>query len=78
MTDMAAPQTYLNLIDGRLVEGRGWLENRNPADTRDLIGRFARGTTSDVDAAAAAASRAWPAWAATPAPARRRDPGRTL
>jgi len=70
MTDTAAATQYLNLIDGRWVAGQGWIENRNPADTRDLVGVFARGTADDARAAAEAAGRALQAWAATPAPAR--------
>src|SRR5258708_36991464 len=47
-----------------------WSENRNPADTRDLIGRFPRSTESDVDQAIAAASEAFDRWRLTPAPRR--------
>lgn len=45
-------------------------ENRNPANTADLIGRFARSDASDIDAAVAAASAAFESWSNTPAPAR--------
>jgi alpha-ketoglutaric semialdehyde dehydrogenase len=61
---------YANLIEGKWVEGPPWTENRNPGDTRELVGLFARGTADDMKAAVAAAREAFPAWAALPAPAR--------
>jgi acyl-CoA reductase-like NAD-dependent aldehyde dehydrogenase len=70
MTATTAPIEFLNFIDGRFVQGQGWIENRNPADTRQVIGLFARGSADDIRAAADAAARAFPAWAATPAPVR--------
>jgi aldehyde dehydrogenase (NAD+) len=70
MTVPIAPAEFLNLIDGRRVGGQGWVENRNPADTRELVGLFARGSAADMRAAVDAAARAFPAWAGTPAPAR--------
>ncbi len=45
-------------------------ESRNPADRRDLIGRFQQGTPADVAMAVRAAEMAFPAWRATPAPKR--------
>src|SRR5438045_8390150 len=56
--------TYLNYIGGRWVPSQSgeWHENRNPADTRDLVGRFPVSTTEDVDAAVAAARDAFDAW----------------
>ena len=59
-----------NLIAGQWVEGPPWFENRNPADTRDLIGLFARGTPGDMSTAVNAARAAFPSWSAVPAPAR--------
>lgn len=70
MTVPTAPTEFLNLIDGRWVGGQGWIENRNPADTRELIGLFARGSVDDMRTAVDGAARAFPAWAGTPAPAR--------
>lgn len=61
---------YRNLIGGRWVHGSAWFENRNPADTRDLVGLFARGSAADMTAAIDAAAAAFPLWASTPAPAR--------
>ena len=65
-------KTYSNYIGGRWVpSSSGELsENRNPADTRDLVGRFPRSTESDVDQAIAAASEAFNRWRLTPAPRR--------
>src|ERR1051326_8870509 len=65
-------RTYHNFINGRWIPSRSneWLENRNPADTRDLVGRFPRSTTEDVDEAVAAAANAFDGWRHTPAPRR--------
>jgi len=64
--------SYQNFIGGRWVPSSSgeWHENRNPADTRDLVGRFPVSTTEDVDAAVAAARDAFDAWRLTPAPKR--------
>ena len=70
MPEATAPREYLNLIGGRWTAGSGWIENRNPADVRDLVGLFARGTAGDIASAVAAASAAFPAWSGLPAPAR--------
>jgi alpha-ketoglutaric semialdehyde dehydrogenase len=45
-------------------------ENRNPADTNDLVGTFADSGPGDVERAVAAARDAAPAWRALPAPKR--------
>ena len=58
-----------NYINGEWVSGASF-ENRNPADTEDLVGLFVQGTAQDVLGAAEAAQAALPAWAALPAPAR--------
>ena len=63
---------YLNLIAGQWqasATGRTF-ENRNPADTDDLVGTFPESSADDVAAAVAAARAAQPAWAAMPAPKR--------
>ncbi|MBV9625248.1 MAG: aldehyde dehydrogenase family protein [Acidobacteria bacterium] len=66
------PNIYHNFIDGQWVESTTGqtFENRNPADTRDLIGIFQRSGKSDVDAAVAAARRAFLKWRLIPAPRR--------
>src|SRR3989454_3071333 len=65
-------KSYHNFIGGRWIPSSSdeWLENRNPADTRDLVGRFPVSTTEDVDAAVAAARDGFDAWRLTPAPKR--------
>jgi alpha-ketoglutaric semialdehyde dehydrogenase len=45
-------------------------ENRNPADTSDLIGTFPRSGADDVERAVESARRGFEAWRRTPAPAR--------
>jgi aldehyde dehydrogenase (NAD+) len=45
-------------------------ESRNPADTRDIVGRFQQGTAADVAMAIKAAETAMPMWRMTPAPKR--------
>src|SRR6476660_9193244 len=45
-------------------------ESRNPADTRDVVGRFQQGTKADVAMAIKAAETAGPMWRRTPAPKR--------
>jgi acyl-CoA reductase-like NAD-dependent aldehyde dehydrogenase len=59
---------FRNFIDGewRPGAGGGQLENRNPADTRDLVGTFAASQAQDAHAAVEAAARAFPAWSAMP------------
>lgn len=66
------PRTFKNFIGGEWVApstGR-YLENRNPADTTDLIGRFPDSGPTDVAAAVASARRGFEQWRRTPAPAR--------
>lgn len=64
--------TWLNFIGGAWVapaSGR-YRENINPADTRDVIGRFPVSDATDVQAAVASAKRGFEQWRRTPAPAR--------
>ncbi|HEX5831628.1 MAG TPA: aldehyde dehydrogenase family protein, partial [Gemmatimonadaceae bacterium] len=65
-------KTFKNLIGGRWVEPTtgAYFENVNPADTRDVIGRFPLSGTADVDQAVASARRGFELWRRTPAPAR--------
>ena len=60
---------FENYIDGQFVGGTTF-ENRNPADTSDVVGEFVLGTAADMAAAVDAASKALPAWSAMPGPAR--------
>lgn len=61
---------FQNYIDGEWVPARETFENRNPANTDELVGLFAKGSASDIEAAAEAAERAFPGWAALTGPAR--------
>ncbi len=65
-------QTYHNFIGGKWVpsESGEVFENINPADTRDVIGRFPLSTSEDVNAAVNAAQTAFDRWRRTPAPRR--------
>ncbi|MCX8228240.1 MAG: aldehyde dehydrogenase family protein, partial [Sulfitobacter sp.] len=49
-------------IDGTWTDGASHIENRNPSDMSDLIGRYAQADASHLDAALAAARRAQPIW----------------
>jgi aldehyde dehydrogenase (NAD+) len=64
--------TFRHLIGGVWVESESGrtFESRNPADARDLIGRFQAGTPADAARAIRAAETALPAWRAMPAPKR--------
>src|SRR5262245_13476712 len=68
----AKPETYKNYIGGRWVKpaSGAMMENRNPADTRDVVGLFPASNAEDVEAAVDAAREAFPKWQATPAPRR--------
>ena len=68
----ARVNNYHNYIAGHWLPSQSgeWIENRNPADTRDVIGRFPRSTAEDVDQAVTAAREAFDGWRLTPAPKR--------
>ena len=63
---------YQNYIGGRWTPASSveTFDNRNPANTDDLIGRVPRSNASDVDAAVAAARDAFAHWRLVPAPKR--------
>jgi len=65
-------KTFQNFIAGTWSAPASgeYFENRNPADTRDLIGRFPLSTAADVDRAVTSAQRGFEIWRRTPAPAR--------
>ncbi|MGH9902076.1 MAG: aldehyde dehydrogenase family protein, partial [Pyrinomonadaceae bacterium] len=65
-------KTYYNYIDGKWAPAAGGetFENVNPADTRDVIGRFALSTKEDVNRAVDAARNALDRWRRVPAPRR--------
>jgi aldehyde dehydrogenase (NAD+) len=64
--------TFANFIGGKWVPASSGatLENRNPANTRDLVGTFADSTAADAEAAITAARRAFDSWRLVPAPKR--------
>ena len=59
---MADVQTFGNFINGEWVPAKsgGAFENWNPANSEDLIGRFAASGSEDVAAAVSAAAEAFP------------------
>jgi acyl-CoA reductase-like NAD-dependent aldehyde dehydrogenase len=60
---------FANYINGEWVSGDTF-ENRNPANTDEVVGLFVKGTAADVEAAADAAGAALPGWSKLPGPAR--------
>jgi alpha-ketoglutaric semialdehyde dehydrogenase len=72
MATAAAPRVYKNFINGEWKDAKSGeaYENRNPANTDELIGMFASSGTEDVDAAVDAAKAAYNGWRLTPAPKR--------
>ncbi len=71
-TATARLTTYHNFIDGKWApSGSGELfENRNPANTDDVVGLFQKSTADDVAKAVDAARRAYEPWRLVPAPKR--------
>ena len=65
-------RVFKNYIDGEWVESSTGetFENRNPANTRDLVGIFQKSAREDVDTAVQAAKRAFQKWRLVPAPRR--------
>jgi acyl-CoA reductase-like NAD-dependent aldehyde dehydrogenase len=63
---------YHNFIDGSWVPSVSGdlFENRNPANTDDLVGVFQQSTRQDVERAIDAARRAYEPWRLVPAPRR--------
>jgi aldehyde dehydrogenase (NAD+) len=66
---MSAPK-FPNYINGQWVETADTLENRNPANTDDVVGHFSKATAADVAKAADAAHEAFATWSAMEAPKR--------
>src|SRR4051812_18965925 len=71
-TATARATTYHNFIDGKWApSGSGEVfENRNPANTDDVVGLFQKSTADDVARAVDAARRAYEHWRLVPAPKR--------
>src|SRR5437879_5315489 len=72
MATAVAPRIFKNFINGEWVESRSGkaYENRNPANTDELVGMFASSTAEDADAAVDAAKEAYKSWRLVPAPKR--------
>src|SRR5215210_1920812 len=66
---MSTLQTFANYINGEWVTGPTF-ENRNPADTDEVVGLMVKGSAKDVETAADAAQAALPAWSSMAGPAR--------
>jgi alpha-ketoglutaric semialdehyde dehydrogenase len=66
------PETFGNYIGGEWTPAasKRTFENRNPADTTDVVGVFAESGPEDVERAVVAAREAYPRWRALPAPRR--------
>jgi aldehyde dehydrogenase (NAD+) len=65
-------KTFKNFIGGAWVAPRTgtYFQNRNPADTNDVIGRFPDSGPADVAAAVRSAQIGFDRWSRTPAPLR--------
>ncbi len=72
MATIAAPRVYKNFINGEWVEPKGGhtYDNRNPANTDELVGMFVSSGQADIDAAVDAATEAYKTWRLVPAPKR--------
>ncbi|MGH7541576.1 MAG: aldehyde dehydrogenase family protein, partial [Gemmatimonadota bacterium] len=68
----ASTETSANWIDGewRPPASGAYLENRNPARTTDLIGRFPDSGPEELEDAVRSAREAFSAWSRVPAPER--------
>src|SRR5712691_3119389 len=71
-TATAKTTTFHNFIDGAWVPSASGdlFENRNPANTDDLVGDFQKSTAEDVALAVDAARSAYERWRLVPAPRR--------
>lgn len=60
---MTLAHDHLNLVGGQWIGAGALVDNISPSDTGDLVGRYAQGSTADVDAAVASAQAALGDWA---------------
>ena len=67
---MSETPNFPNYINGEWVTSDQTFENRNPADTDDVVGVFSKASAAQVEQAADAAQAAFAEWSAMPAPAR--------
>ncbi|MHB8487052.1 MAG: aldehyde dehydrogenase family protein [Candidatus Acidiferrales bacterium] len=72
MATAVFPHAHKNYINGHWVAASGGkgIENRNPANTDDLVGIFPASSADDVNRAVEAAKNAFDKWRLTPAPKR--------
>src|SRR6202790_1929532 len=72
MATASALREYKNFIDGEWVAPRGGktIENRNPANSDEVVGVFPLSAEEDVRAAVSAAKEAYKTWRLVPAPKR--------
>jgi acyl-CoA reductase-like NAD-dependent aldehyde dehydrogenase len=72
MATAAMPKVFKNFINGEWVPARSGqaIEDRNPANTGELVGMFPASTEEDVSLAVDAAKAAYDKWRLTPAPKR--------
>ena len=66
------PRAFKNYINGEWIEARSGkaFEDRNPANSGELVGMFPASGEEDVLAAIEAAANAYRHWRLTPAPRR--------
>jgi RHH-type proline utilization regulon transcriptional repressor/proline dehydrogenase/delta 1-pyrroline-5-carboxylate dehydrogenase len=60
------------IVGGKLLKGAGAVPLANPADREDVLGGVSEATAADIDAAAARAAKAQPAWDRLGGPGRAR------
>jgi aldehyde dehydrogenase (NAD+) len=72
MAAAVLPKTFKNFINGEWIESHSarTFENRNPADTTELIGIFPASDAQDIRAAVDSARAAYKTWRLVPAPKR--------
>ena len=72
MATSAVSRIHKNFINGEWVEGRQGrtFEDRNPANSDELVGIFPSSTQEDVNDAVDAAKAAFRKWRLVPAPRR--------
>src|SRR5215468_3968405 len=72
MATAASARVYKNFIGGEWVDSKSGktYENRNPANTDEVIGHFVASNEADVNAAVDAAKEAYKSWRLVPAPKR--------
>jgi aldehyde dehydrogenase (NAD+) len=72
MATAVMPKVYKNFINGEWLEARSGkaFENRNPANTGELVGMFPSSTAEDLHLAVEAAKEAYKTWRLVPAPKR--------